>query len=195
MATTLPAKVARRLSMTPGQEPEWIEDGMRGFRVVLHTPESAEALAVHEKIMAEYDAVVRALAKWARSVKPEPRWLTDTTVLAIHAQQIERFGGAHGVRDQHVVLSALARPQQRWHYDPSADLADLAALCLVGRSQAQGYVYGNTRAGLACALGFLALNGDVLHVDGSAQYARTMRGATNQANDADVAVHLRERMS
>lgn len=37
----------------------------------------------------------------------EPRWLTDTTVLAIHPQQIARFGGAHGVRDQYVVLSAL----------------------------------------------------------------------------------------
>lgn len=35
----------------------------RGFRVVPHTPETAEALAVHETIMAEYDAVFRALAK------------------------------------------------------------------------------------------------------------------------------------
>lgn len=60
-------------------------------------------------------------------VRPEPRWLKDTTVLAIHAQRIERFGGAHGVRDQHLVLSALARPQRRWHYDASGDLADLAA--------------------------------------------------------------------
>lgn len=34
-----------------------------GFRVVPHTPDTAEAVAVHEKIMAEYDAVFRALAK------------------------------------------------------------------------------------------------------------------------------------
>ena len=63
MVTTLPAEVARRLSVTPGQELEWIEDGMGGFRVVPHTSETAEALAVHERIMAEYDAVFRALAK------------------------------------------------------------------------------------------------------------------------------------
>ncbi len=63
VVTTLPAEVARRLAVMPGQELEWIEDGMGGFRVVPHTPETAEALAVHEKIMAEYDAVFRALAK------------------------------------------------------------------------------------------------------------------------------------
>jgi hypothetical protein len=63
VVTTLPAEVARRLAVTAGQELEWIEDGMGGFRVVPHTPETAEALAVHEQIMAEYDAVFRALAK------------------------------------------------------------------------------------------------------------------------------------
>ena len=124
-------------------------------------------------------------------MRPEPRWLTDTTVLAIHAQQIERFGGAHGVRDQHVVLSALARPQQRWHYDPSADLADLAALYLVGLSQAQGFVDGNKRTGLACALVFLALNDAALHIDGAKLYALTMRVAMNQADAAEVATYFR----
>jgi death on curing protein len=126
-------------------------------------------------------------------VRPEPRWLTETTVLAIHAQQIERFGGAHGVRDQNVVLSALARPQQRWHYDPSADLADLAALYLVGLSQAQGFVDGNKRTGLACALVFLALNDAALHVVGAELYAVTMRVATNQADVVEVAAFIRAR--
>ena len=48
VVTTLPAEVARRLSVTPGQEIEWIGDGMGGFRVVPHTSETAEALAVHK---------------------------------------------------------------------------------------------------------------------------------------------------
>lgn len=128
-------------------------------------------------------------------MKPEPRWLTDTTVLAIHAQQIERFGGAHGVRDQHVVLSALARPQQRWHYDASADLADMSAVSLVGLSQAQGFVDGNKRTGLACALVFLALNDAALHVDGAELHALTMRVAVNQADAAEVATYIRARLS
>lgn len=125
----------------------------------------------------------------------EPRWLTDTTVLAIHAQQIERFGGAHGVRDQDILLSALARPKQHWHYDPSADLADLAALYLVGLSQAQGFTDGNKRTGLACAMVFLALNGAALHVDGAELYALTMRVAMNEANEIEVATYLRARLT
>jgi antitoxin component of MazEF toxin-antitoxin module len=63
IVTTLPAEAVRRLGLRAGQELEWIEDGMGGFRVVPHTPELAEALEVHERIMAEYDAAFRALAK------------------------------------------------------------------------------------------------------------------------------------
>jgi death-on-curing protein len=128
-------------------------------------------------------------------VRPEPRWLTDTTVLAIHAQQIERFGGAHGVRDQHLVLSALARPMHRWHYDASADLADMAALYLVGLSQAHGFIDGNKRTGLACALVFLAINDAALHVDGAELYAVTMRVAMNQADVSDVSAYVRAHLT
>jgi len=63
IVTTLPAEVARRLGIEAGQELEWIEDGLGGFRVVRHTQETAEALEAHAKIMAEYDSVFRALAK------------------------------------------------------------------------------------------------------------------------------------
>jgi putative addiction module antidote len=63
VVTTLPAEVVRRLGIPPGEELDWIEDGMGGFRVVPHTPELAEALDAHEAIMAEYDSVFRELAK------------------------------------------------------------------------------------------------------------------------------------
>jgi hypothetical protein len=63
VVTTVPGEVARRLGIAPGQEIEWIEDGMGGFRVVPHTGETAEALEAHARVMAEYDSVFRALAK------------------------------------------------------------------------------------------------------------------------------------
>lgn len=63
MITTIPAEVVRRVGITAGQELEWIEDGMGGFRVVRHTPELAQAMEAHEAIMAEYDSVFRELAK------------------------------------------------------------------------------------------------------------------------------------
>lgn len=63
IVTTLPAEVVRRLGIPAGQELDWIEDGLGGFRVVPHTPELTEALEAHEAIMAEYDGVFRELAK------------------------------------------------------------------------------------------------------------------------------------
>lgn len=63
VVTTLPAEVARRLGIEAGQELDWIEDGMGGFRVVPHSEDTAEALEAHARVMAEYDSVFRALSQ------------------------------------------------------------------------------------------------------------------------------------
>ena len=124
----------------------------------------------------------------------EPIWLTETMFLAIHARQVERYGGAHGILDHNVVRSALARPMNRWSYDQEADLADLAASYLVGFGRSQGFIDGNKRTGLATALVFLRLNGRLLHVAGRELYDLTMQVANNEADDEAVAAYLRSRM-
>ncbi len=114
--------------------------------------------------------------------------------MAIHAQQLERYGGAHGIVDENVVLSALARPLHRWSYDAEADLADLAAAYLVGFARSQGFRDGNKRTGLAAALVFLALNGSSLHVAPAELFALTMAVANNKADDSMVAGYIRDRL-
>ena len=47
----------------------------------------------------------------------EPIWLKRVWVDAIHFQQLQRFGGLHGVRDEGVIDSALARPRNQWAYE------------------------------------------------------------------------------
>lgn len=123
----------------------------------------------------------------------EPRWLSESMLLAIHARQVERYGGAHGIIDANVVHSALARPRQRWSYDEDADLADCAAAYLVGFARAQGFRDGNKRTALACALVFLRLNGLELHVPPPELYVLTMKAATGEADDRLVASYLRDR--
>lgn len=130
----------------------------------------------------------------ARHIPDEPRWITEEMLLALHAQQIERFGGAHGIIDQNVVLSALARPRNRWSYDEAADLADLAAAYLVGFARSQGFSDGNKRTGLSTALVFLALNGVRLHVPPQELYTLTMAIANNQADDSAAATYIRSRL-
>lgn len=92
------------------------------------------------------------------------------------------------------MLSALARPINRWSYDSNADLADLAAAYLVGFARSQGFSDGNKRTSLACALVFLALNGPPLHVPPAELFALTMAVANNQADDTAVATYFRDRL-
>ena len=55
-------------------------------------------------------------------------WISKALALAIHDRQLAQHGGIAGVRDEDLLDSALARPQQRYAYgDPPPDLADLAA--------------------------------------------------------------------
>ncbi len=127
-------------------------------------------------------------------VVEEPQSLTEAMLLVIHAQQIERYGGAHGVLDQNVVRSALARAIHRSAYDEQADLADFAAAYLVGFARSQGFNDGNKRTGLASSLVFLRLNGRVLHVPGKELYALIMQVATGDVHDEVVAAYFRSRM-
>jgi death-on-curing protein len=116
-------------------------------------------------------------------------------LLAIHARQIERYGGAHGILDGNVVRSALARPIHRWAYDDDADLSDLAAAYLVGFARSQGFRDANERTALAAALVVLALNGYELHVPSKELYAVCMKAALSEADDETVALYLRERIT
>ena len=115
--------------------------------------------------------------------------------MAIHAQQIERYGGSHGVTDSNVVLSALARARNMWAYDSTSDIADLAAAYLVGFARSQGFSDGNKRTGLACALVFLSLNGAALNVKSSELFVLVMDVATGQADDRFVAVFIRDHLA
>ncbi len=124
----------------------------------------------------------------------EPEWIAESTLMIVHAQQIERYGGAHGIIDRNVVPSTLARPIQRWTYDESADLSDFAAAYLVGFARAQAFRDGNKRTALACSLVFLSLNGGSLHVPPAELYALTMSVANGTADDAKVAAYIRERL-
>jgi len=88
----------------------------------------------------------------------EPTWLDRAIVEALHADQIREHGGSLGIREPGMLESALARAQQKWHYDPSVDLAALAAAYAFGVAKNHPFVDGNKRAALVTAYTFLAVN-------------------------------------
>lgn len=89
----------------------------------------------------------------------EPRWLSRVVVDAIHHDQLREHGGLPGVRDENVLESALARPKQKWHYDPESDVPSLAAAYAFGLVKNHPYRDGNKRIGFLAMATFLDING------------------------------------
>ena len=87
-----------------------------------------------------------------------PRFLSIDEVVEIHRDQIERYGGAGGIRDQGLLESALGQPAaifgdrflHRDLYEMAADLFHLV--------QNHPFQDGNKRVGAVAAIVFLDLN-------------------------------------
>ncbi len=88
-------------------------------------------------------------------------YLSVVEVLAIHEDQIQRYGGSHGVRDHGLLEAALFRPQTGYY----ADLIEEAAALWESLSQSRPFVDGNKRTGFAVTYTFLAINGARLTAD------------------------------
>jgi death-on-curing protein len=79
-------------------------------------------------------------------------------VLDIHTRLIEEFGGAHGLRDEGALESALLAAENREYYE-NADLATCAATYAYHLTQAHAFIDGNKRVAAAVSEIFLELNG------------------------------------
>ena len=82
-------------------------------------------------------------------------YLTVAEVLAMHTDQIERYGGAHGVKDPGLLEAALYRPQTGYY----ADLIEEAAALWESLAQNHAFIDGNKRTAFAAMYTFLAING------------------------------------
>ena len=93
-------------------------------------------------------------------------YLTFAEVLAIHDDQIERYGGSPGVRDPGLLEAALFRPQTGYY----ADLIEEAAALWESLAQNHPFIDGNKRVAFAATYTFLAINGIRITADAEAAY-------------------------
>ncbi|MBS0589427.1 MAG: type II toxin-antitoxin system death-on-curing family toxin [Proteobacteria bacterium] len=102
-------------------------------------------------------------------------WLDRELILAIHDRQLAEHGGASGVRDEGLLQSALARPQQMHAYvEPEPDLADLAAALAFGLARNHPFVDGNKRTASVACEAFIELNGGRLSADDDEFYPQML---------------------
>ena len=121
----------------------------------------------------------------------KPIWLDRAVVLAMHDRLLAEHGGASGLRDEAVLESALARPQQLIsHGDP--DLFNLAAAYAAGIVRNHPFIDGNKRTGFMTAYVFLARNGMQLIASEIDAVQAVIALAANELQEIDFAAWLRE---
>ncbi|MCB1567837.1 MAG: type II toxin-antitoxin system death-on-curing family toxin [Xanthomonadales bacterium] len=122
-------------------------------------------------------------------------WIERTLALAIHERQLSEHGGPAGVRDESLLQSALARPQQLHAYgDPPPDLADLAASLAFGIARNHPFVDGNKRTAHVCYRVFLALNDAQLEASDEEKYVHMLALADGTLDEGGFAAWLRPRL-
>jgi death-on-curing protein len=122
-------------------------------------------------------------------------WIDHALVMAIHDRQLAEYGGASGVRDQGLLLSALARPQQMDAYaDPPPDLAELAAALAYGLVRNHPFVDGNKRTAAVSCESFIDLNGMRLAANDADLFPRYIALAEGQLSASEFAAWLRQHL-
>lgn len=81
-------------------------------------------------------------------------------IIAMHDVMIKRFGGIKGLRDQHLLESAVSQPAQNvFGEELFPDVPSKSAAYAYYISENQPFLDGNKRTAVATALTFLRLNG------------------------------------
>ncbi len=91
----------------------------------------------------------------------QPNWVEERDALTLHDRLLALHGGAAGLRDEGLLQSALARPQQHFAYGAETGTVELAALYTAAIVRNHPFIDGNKRTGFVLGVLFLELNGHV----------------------------------
>ena len=127
---------------------------------------------------------------------PEPIWVREDVVQAIHLRQLAEHGGEPGIRDEDLLSSALARPRNLMAYaDQEPDLAALAAAYAFGIANNHPFLDRNKRTAYVVCWTFLKLNDCDIQASPQEKYVTFMKLAkgelAEEALAAWIRVHLR----
>jgi len=120
----------------------------------------------------------------------EPVWVLRETVLAVQEELLAQFGGSAGLRDEHLLDSALARPQHLFAYGKPT-VFELAASYGFGLAKNHPFVDGNKRIGFTASVSFLELNGYRFQAEEADAVVRTLALAAGEMSEAAYAEWLK----
>jgi len=125
----------------------------------------------------------------------EPTFLTLDEVLAIHRDQIARYGGSEGVRDWGLLQSAIAMPAATFGGQfLHCDLWEMAAAYSFHIIQNPPFIDGNKRVGAVAAYVCLSLNNMRLTADNDSFADMVLSVARGETPKSAVAEFFRANM-
>jgi death-on-curing protein len=116
-----------------------------------------------------------------------PIWIDKPETLVAHSRQLAEHGGSDGLRDEHLLDSALATPRNVFAYERDANLTRLAASYAFGLARNHPLVDGNKRTALVVSEGFLRLNGWKVVAPAEEKYLAFLHLADGSLNEAELA--------
>ena len=121
-------------------------------------------------------------------------WVALDVALAAHLEQLSEHGGGEGVRDERLLDSAMARPQNLLAYG-SPDAAALAAASAFGIARNHPFVDGNKRTAVVVSETFLALNGYALGATDAELVVAFLALAAGELSENELADWFRGHLS
>lgn len=119
----------------------------------------------------------------------EPHWVSRDFVITIHNSALARFGGSAGIREVNLLESALARPEQLFHYE-KASIFQMAAAYAHGIVKNHPFIDGNKRTAFLTAAFFLEKNGQSLQAPEVEAVTHTLGLAASALTQEDYAAWL-----
>jgi death on curing protein len=120
-------------------------------------------------------------------------WVLPEIVYALHQRQLAEHGGENGVRDEGLLESALARPQNLLAYG-EPDLAALATAYAYGIAKNHAFIDGNKRVAYVTARLFLVLNGFDLAAPQEEKLEMMVKLAESTMTEEEYADWVRHRL-
>ncbi|MFQ5674243.1 MAG: type II toxin-antitoxin system death-on-curing family toxin [Nitrospinales bacterium] len=121
----------------------------------------------------------------------QPVWIPKEVVLLTHDLLLAEHGGQPGLRDEGLLDTALARPQQLLSYgDP--DLFGLAAAYVFGIIRNHPFLDGNKRTAFMVGFDFLYQNGKLLSAPEPQAAQMVVDLAAKKITEEEFAIWLQE---
>ncbi len=122
-------------------------------------------------------------------------WIKTEFVFAAHKRQIAEHGGTEGLRDEGLLLSALARPENLFAYGENVDLSALAASYAFGIAKNHPFLDGNKRTAVVVGVTFLRLNGLDIDAPLPEIYTTFLGLADGSVSEEELAAWIRSHLS